>query len=139
MSNAPSAGSTPTATICIVTGSRISAFNCSPGGAKRNPGTVSNAANSVPGLRFAPSGLLAPSYLPNSRSTSQPSSPAAASGRADGLGGGAEVRAGAGRYEPADGTGADGCGAALTCDAVWNRFDMKPPRCEFGKPATATP
>src|SRR6266545_8079083 len=126
MSNAPSAGSTPTATICIVTGSRISAFNCSPGGAKRNPGTVSNAANSVPGLRFAPSGLLAPSYLPNNLSTSQPSSPAAASGRADGLGGGAEVLAGGGRYPPPPcGGGADGWGAALTCDAVWNRFDMK--------------
>ena len=78
-------------------------------------------------------------YRPNSRSTSQPSSPAAASGRADGLGGGAEVLAGGGRYPPPCGTGADGLGAALACDAVWNRFDMKPPRCEFGRLATGTP
>jgi hypothetical protein len=78
-------------------------------------------------------------YLPNNRSTSQPSNPAAASGRADGLGGGADVRAGGGRYPPPCGAGADGWGAALTCDAVWNRFDMKPPRCEFGRLATGTP
>src|SRR5881398_744789 len=68
---------------------------------------------------LAPSALLAPSYLPNSRSTSQPSSPAAASGRADGLGGGADARGG-GRYPPPDGGGASGAGwfgAALTCDA----------------------
>src|SRR5436309_10542150 len=80
-----------------------------------------------------------PPYLPNNRSTSQPSSPAAASGRADGLDGGAELRAGGGRYEPPDGTGADEPGAALACDAVWNIFVRKPPRCEFGKAATATP
>src|SRR4029079_19730660 len=76
-------------------------------------------------------------YLPNSRSTSQPSSPAADSGRADGLGGGAEVRVGGGRYEPPDGAGL--IGAALDFAAVWSRFDMKPPRCVFGKPATGTP
>ena len=82
-------------------------------------------------------------YLPNNRSTSQPSSPAAGSGRAFGLGGGPEVLAGGGRYPPPCGTGADGLdtdglatdgldtdvlGATLACDAVWNRFDMKPPR-----------
>ena len=43
--------------------------------------------------------LLAGLYLPNTRSISQPSSPAAGSGRADGLGGGAEARVGGGRYE----------------------------------------
>ena len=55
------------------------------------------------------------------------------------MGGGAEVRAGGGRYPPPDATGADGPGAALACDAVWTRFDMKPPRCEFGRLATGTP
>jgi hypothetical protein len=77
-------------------------------------------------------------YRPNSRSTNQPSSPAAASGRAFGLGGGAEVRAGGGRYEPPGEAGAAGLGAALTCE-VWNRFEMKPPRCELGNAATGTP
>jgi hypothetical protein len=60
------------------------------------------------------------------------------------LGGGAKVLAGAGRYPPPCGTGAAGLdadvlGAALACDAVWNRFDMKPPRCVFGRAATGTP
>ena len=55
------------------------------------------------------------------------------------MGGGADVRDGEGRYAPPCGTGADGAGAALTCDAVCNRFDMKPPRCEFGRLATGTP
>ena len=77
-------------------------------------------------------------YRPNSRSTSQPSNPAAASGRAFGLGGGAEVRAGGGRYEPPEEAGTDEFGAALTCE-VWNRFEMKPPRCELGNAATGTP
>ena len=64
-------------------------------------------------------------YRPNSRSTSQPSSPAAGSGRAFALGGGAEVRVGSGgaRYALPDVTGAGGIGAgctgaAPTCDAV---------------------
>lgn len=85
-------------------------------------------------------------YRPNSRSTSQPSSPAAGSGRADGFGGGAEARAGVGggRYWPPGGIGASGAGAcgpgcALTCEAVWNMFDSKPPRCEVDRTATGTP
>jgi hypothetical protein len=77
------------------------------------------------------SGFTAPGsapfdYRPNNLSISQPSSPAAASGRADGLGGGAEARVGGGRYEPPEGAGASGTGAgadcvgggALSCDAV---------------------
>jgi hypothetical protein len=55
---------------------------------------------------------------PNSRWISQPSNPAAASGRAE-----VEARVGAGRYPPADGKGAsdaeagEGLGAVI-CDAV---------------------
>ena len=87
-------------------------------------------------------------YRPNNRSTNHPSNPAAASGRAEGDGGagGIEVRLGDGRYAPTAGTGAngtgpcaDGCGAALICDAVWNKFESKPPLCEFGNVATGTP
>src|ERR1700730_14005460 len=77
-------------------------------------------------------------YRPNSRSTSQPSSPAAACGRA-------EVRVGPGRFAPAEATGesAPGEGAAgaeggLTCDAACIRFE-KPLYCEFGNAATGTP
>src|SRR5207249_10838457 len=57
-------------------------------------------------------------------------SPAAASGRADGLGGGADVRGG-GRYPLPCGIGAEELGAALTCDRseehtseLQSRFDL---------------
>ena len=55
---------------------------------------------------------------PNNRCTSQPSSPAAASGRVE-----FEARVGAGRYPPAGGIGASDAGAggafgAVICDAV---------------------
>src|SRR5258705_12697290 len=84
-------------------------------------------------------------YRPNNRSTSQPSNPAAASGRAEGDGGagGIEVRLGDGRYTPTAGTGANGtgpcaagCGPALLCDAVWYKVEMKPPLCVICNPAT---
>jgi hypothetical protein len=78
-------------------------------------------------------------YLPpNSRSISQPSRPAAASGRAD-------VRVGAGRLVALTGNGtggADAVGAAegaLTCEATCARFEKKPACCEFGRLATGTP
>src|SRR5882672_1571498 len=73
-------------------------------------------------------------YRPNSRSISQPSNPAAVSGRADG-------RVGTGLAALPTGCGAAAVGAegALTCDAVCIRFEKKPPACEFGRAATGTP
>src|SRR5258708_40310110 len=108
MSSVPRAGSIPAATTCIATASRTE-----------------------------PS-VLRETYRPNSRSTSQPSSPAAACGRA-------EVRVGAGRFataeatgESAPGEGAAGAEGGLTCDAACIRFE-KPLYCEFGKAATGAP
>ena len=75
-------------------------------------------------------------YRPNSRCISQPSSPAAASGRTD-------VRVGAGR--PATpvvdicigiGVGAEG---GLTCEEACTRFENVPAGCEFGSGAGVTP
>src|SRR5258708_35879257 len=76
-------------------------------------------------------------YRPNSRSISQPSNPAAASGRTD-------VRVGAGLAAPLTACGVAGVAAAgaegaLTCEAACARFEKKPPACEVGKEATATP
>lgn len=72
-------------------------------------------------------------YRPNSRSISQLSNPAGASGRA-------EVRVGAGLAAPlaacAAAVGAEG---ALTCEAVCIRLENTPPACEFGSAATGTP
>src|SRR6202035_58233 len=77
-------------------------------------------------------------YRPNSRSISQPSRPAPASGRT-------AVRVGAARLVPLAGNGASGADAvgaaegALTCEATCASFEKKPPACEFGKAATGTP
>jgi hypothetical protein len=76
-------------------------------------------------------------YRPNSRSISQPSNPAAASGRTD-------VRVGAGLVAPLTACGADGAAAwgaegALTCDAACAKFENKPPAWDPGKAATGTP
>jgi hypothetical protein len=70
-------------------------------------------------------------YRPNSRSISQPSNPAAASGRAD-------VRVGAGLPAALAGKGALIVGE-LACEAACARFEKKPPACEPGNAATATP
>src|SRR6266700_6861034 len=65
-------------------------------------------------------------YRPNSRSISQPSNPAATSGRAD-------VRGATGLAALPAGGGAAAVGAegALTCEAVCIRFEKEPLACEF--------
>src|SRR5258708_30260450 len=68
-------------------------------------------------------------YRPNSRSISQPSSPAAGSGRT-------EVRVGAGL--PAALAGDAAFTGALACDTACTQF-QKQPACKPGKPATGTP
>jgi hypothetical protein len=70
-------------------------------------------------------------YRPNSRSTSQPSNPLAASGRTD-------VRVGGGRTAPPADVGA-GAAGALTCEDACTMFEKKPAACEVGKAATGTP
>jgi hypothetical protein len=74
-------------------------------------------------------------YLPNSRSISQPSSPAAASGRA-------APRVVVAR--PAAGAGASDAGvgeaeATPACGVTCATFENKPPACEPGSAATGTP
>src|SRR5258705_13057482 len=87
-------------------------------------------------------------YRPNTRSTSQPSTPAAASGRAEGDGGagGIEVRLGDGRYAPTAGTGAngtgpcaDGCGGAGCFGGRCEKFVRKPPTLDFRPTAPGPP
>ena len=73
----------------------------------------------------------AKTYRPNSRSISQPSNPLAASGRTD-------VRVGAGRPAALAGCGALTAGA-LDGEAAWAMVEKKPPACEPGNAATATP
>src|SRR5258705_5597178 len=68
-------------------------------------------------------------YRPNSRSISQPSSPAPDSGRT-------EVRVGAGL--PAALAGEAAFTGALACETACTRFEKKP-ACKPGKPATGTP
>ena len=77
-------------------------------------------------------GLRAPAnaYRPNSRSTSQPSRPGAASGRT-------EVRAGAGLPAALAGEGA--FTGVLACEAACTKFEKKPPACKPDKPAIGTP
>ena len=78
---------------------------------------------------------MATAYRPNSRSISQPSSPAAVSGRTD-------VRVGAGLAAPpivGAGAAAGEAEGALACEAACAKFEKKPPACEPGKAATATP
>ena len=69
-------------------------------------------------------------YLPNSRSISQPSSPAAGSGRT-------EVRVGAGL--PAALAGGGAFTGVLACEAACTKFEKKPLVCKPGNAATATP
>src|SRR6266567_6008822 len=68
-------------------------------------------------------------YRPNSRSISQPSNAAAASGRAD-------VRGGTGLAALPTDCGAVGAEGALTCEAGCIRFEKEPLACEFGRAAT---
>jgi hypothetical protein len=74
--------------------------------------------------------LRANAYRPNSRSISQPSRPAPASGRT-------EVRVGAGLPAALAGEGA--FTGVLACEAACTRFEKKPPACTPGKLATGTP
>src|SRR5258705_12740803 len=74
--------------------------------------------------------LRANAYRPNSRSVSQPSRPAPASGRT-------EVRVGAGLPAALAGEGA--FTGVLACEAACTRFEKKPPVCKPGKLATGTP
>src|ERR1700737_4603998 len=69
-------------------------------------------------------------YRPNSRSISQPSNPAAASGRTD-------VRVGVDLPAALAGEGA--LTGALACEAACTKFEKKPPACEPGNVATGTP
>lgn len=73
-------------------------------------------------------------YRPNSRSISQPSSPAAASGRT-------EVRVGAGR--PATPLADIGIGVGaedeVTCEEACTMFGNNPAGCEFGSGTGVTP
>ena len=75
-------------------------------------------------------GLRMSAYRPNSRSISQPSSPAAGSGRT-------EVRVGAGLPAALAGEGA--FTGVLACEAACTKFEKKPPACKPGKLATGTP
>lgn len=69
-------------------------------------------------------------YRPNSRSISQPSSPAAGSGRT-------EVRVGAGLPTVLAGGGA--LTGMVPCETVCTKFEKKPPACKPGRLATGTP
>jgi hypothetical protein len=87
-------------------------------------------------LRFR---LGAKTYRPNSRSISQPSNPAAASGCT-------ELRVGAARFGPPTGNGtagaaarADGAEGAVICEATCARLPKGPDPCEFGSDTTGTP
>ena len=75
--------------------------------------------------------LRANAYRPNSRSISQPSRPAPASGRT-------EVRVGAGLPAALAGVGVL-AGGVLACEAACIKFEKKPPACKPGKLATGTP
>jgi hypothetical protein len=85
-----------------------------------------------PGISLALHSGCAPAnaYRPNSRSTSQPSRPGAASGRT-------EVRAGAGLPAALAGEGA--FTGVLACEAACTKFEKKPPACKPDKPAIGTP
>src|SRR5260370_41991208 len=84
----------------------------------------------APRISLAPGfGARLTSYRPNSRSISQPSSPAAGWGRT-------EVRVGAGL--PAALAGEAAFTGALACETACTRFEKKP-ACKPGKPATGTP
>ena len=90
---------------------------------RSQPGSTSNSWRRALPAKF---------YRPNSRWISQPSSPAAASGRA-------EVRVGAALpVVPliAVGIGAEG---GLTCEEACTRFENIPGGCEFGSGTGVTP